>query len=67
MNDTDSEGAKSMNKTLPIANLQFTNSILINLGLNPDLHGGSVVTNRPNHDTAIGKSQSLSLYLPVIE
>jgi hypothetical protein len=41
--------------TLPTATLQFTNLTLTNLGVSPDLHGGSKVTNRPNHDTALGK------------
>jgi len=42
-------------ETLPNATLQFTNPTLTNLGVSPDLHGGSEVTNRPNHDTALGK------------
>jgi len=41
--------------TLLNATLQFTHPTLNKLGVNPDLHGGSEVTNRPNHDTALGK------------
>jgi len=41
--------------TLPNVTLQFTHPTLTKLGVNPDLHGGSEVTNRPNHDTALGK------------
>jgi hypothetical protein len=40
---------------LPIATLPFTNPTWTSLGLNTDHHGGSLMTNRPIHETAFWK------------